>query len=92
MTQIGVNVFKFDDQNVKSKASNTPVPIDGQGGVSWAEFSPVTGNFYVTDKETATLTEINVADDLTASVVGQTKLDNNSKVIDLEIATIGEKE
>ncbi|KAK7443215.1 hypothetical protein VKT23_015812 [Stygiomarasmius scandens] len=89
---LGVNVFKFDDQNVKSKASNTPVPIDGQGGVSWAEFSPVTGNFYVTDKETATLTEINVADDLTASVVGQTKLDNNSKVIDLEIATIGEKD
>ncbi|THU86833.1 hypothetical protein K435DRAFT_921891 [Dendrothele bispora CBS 962.96] len=89
---LGVNVFKFDNQQVKSQASNTPLPIDGQEGISWAEFSPVTGNFYVTDKGTATLTEINVAADLTASVVGQTKLDDNSKVIDLEIATIGDKD
>jgi hypothetical protein len=66
--------------------------IDGQNGVSWAEFSPVTGNFYVTDKGTATMTEIKVADDLSASVVGQTKLIENSATIDLEIATIGEKE
>ncbi|KAF5328923.1 hypothetical protein D9758_016820 [Tetrapyrgos nigripes] len=89
---LGVNVFKFDDNQVKSKASNTPLPIDGQNGISWAEFSPVTGNFYVTDKGTATLTEIAVADDLKASVVGQTKLIENSATIDLEIATIGDKD
>lgn len=52
-----------------STNSSSALAIDGQGAVCWNAFSGKTGNFYVTDIKTSLVTEVNVADDLSSSVV-----------------------
>ena len=61
---VGFTVFDLDDP---SKGSVIPIP--GQGATCWTSFSAKTGNFFLDDGSTATVTEVHVDDNLKASIV-----------------------
>lgn len=81
---LGFDVFDFSSGN-KSSA----VPIQGQSATCWSSFSKKTGNFYLTDIGTATVTEVNVDDNLKGSIVKQYPQKAGSATIDNDIASIG---
>ncbi|TDL19074.1 hypothetical protein BD410DRAFT_727624 [Rickenella mellea] len=83
---IGFDIFDFSKG---SSASSSIVPINGQGATCWSSFSKQTGNFYLTDIDTATVTEVNVDANLKGSIVKQYPQGKGSGTIDNEIATIG---
>ncbi|KAJ7707686.1 hypothetical protein B0H17DRAFT_1325460 [Mycena rosella] len=88
---LGVDVFDFSAGAAAGVAAgkSSTLPIDGQGATCWSSFSPKTGNFYVTDIGTATVTEINVDDNLKPSIVTQYPQGNGTATIDNDIATVG---
>ncbi len=49
--------------------ASSAVKIDGQSAVCWSTLSTKTGNFYLTDIGTSTVTEVSVDDNLKATVV-----------------------
>ncbi|KAF5343202.1 hypothetical protein D9756_003435 [Leucocoprinus leucothites] len=63
--------------------------IDGQVATCWSTFSPSTGNFYLTDIGTSTITEVNLDDNLAAKIVKQYPQTQQSATIDLDIASVG---
>ncbi|OBZ72608.1 hypothetical protein A0H81_07936 [Grifola frondosa] len=63
---VGFDIFDFGGQNQSSV-----VPITGQGATCWSSFSNQTGNFYLTDIITSTVTEVNVDDNLKGTIVKQ---------------------
>ncbi|TDL19073.1 hypothetical protein BD410DRAFT_830521 [Rickenella mellea] len=83
---IGFDIFDFSKGNT---ASSSIVPINGQKATCWSSFSPKTGNFYLTDIGTATVTEVHVDSKLKGSIVKQYPQKAGSGTIDNEIATIG---
>ncbi|KAM5535867.1 hypothetical protein V8D89_010485 [Ganoderma adspersum] len=68
--------------------SSAAVKIDGQSATCWSSLSKKTGNFYLTDIGTSIVTEVNVDDNLKASIVAQYNQTKNSATIDTDIATI----
>ncbi|KAI0040256.1 hypothetical protein FA95DRAFT_1585087 [Auriscalpium vulgare] len=98
---LGADVFDFGQQpqadsssggnNSNAKGTST-LKIDGQGATCWATFSKQSGNFYVTDIKTSTVTEINVNDQLNATIVKQYPLKNDSATIDLDAASVNGKD
>ena len=62
---VGFTIFDFSGGNRSSA-----VTIDGQSATCWSTFSPKTGNFFVVDVGTATITEVHVdSNTLQASIV-----------------------
>ena len=61
---VGFDVFDMSGGNASSA-----VKIDGQSATCWSSFSKKTGNFYLTDIGTSIVTEVNVDDNLKASIV-----------------------
>lgn len=59
----------FDVVDLSGGNSSSAVTIDGQNATCWSSFSTKTGNFYLTDIGTAIVTEVNVDDNLKASIV-----------------------
>ncbi|KAI0756058.1 hypothetical protein C8Q80DRAFT_1264165 [Daedaleopsis nitida] len=68
------------------------VAIEGQGATCWSSMSAQTGNFYLTDVGTATVTEVSVDDNLQPTIVKQYKQVAGSGTIDNDIATVGGKD
>ncbi|KAJ8495345.1 hypothetical protein ONZ51_g1762 [Trametes cubensis] len=84
---VGFTVFDLDDP---SKGSVIPIP--GQGATCWSSFSAKTGNFFLDDVSTATVTEVHVDDNLKASIVKQYPLGSGAGTIDNDVATINGKD
>ncbi|EJF55787.1 hypothetical protein BD309DRAFT_276048 [Dichomitus squalens] len=80
---LGFDVFDLGSGNASSA-----VPITGQSATCWSSFSKKTGNFYLTDIGTSTVTEVNVDANLKASIVAQYSQTAGSATIDNDIATI----
>ena len=59
----------FDIVNLKDTSKNTANEIGGQIATCWSAFSPATGNFYLTDIGTSSVTEVHVDGNLKGSVV-----------------------
>ncbi|KAF7799765.1 hypothetical protein EIP86_011007 [Pleurotus ostreatoroseus] len=74
-------------QNATS-AKDSANAIDGQSATCWSSFSSKTGNFYLTDIGTSIVTEVNVDQNLNATIVKQYPQTPNSATIDNDIATI----
>lgn len=68
---VGFDVFDFggNGTNSLSATSSSVVPIAGQKATCWSSFSSKSGNFYLTDIGTSTITEVNVSKNLTGSIV-----------------------
>ncbi|KAL7285074.1 hypothetical protein ACG7TL_000166 [Trametes sanguinea] len=84
---LGFDVFDFSSGN-----SSSAVKIDGQNATCWSSFSTKTGNFYLTDIGTAIVTEVNVDDNLKASIVKQYPQTKGAATIDNDIATVNGKD
>ncbi|KAI9060663.1 hypothetical protein FKP32DRAFT_1632775 [Trametes sanguinea] len=80
---LGFDIFDLKDNN-KSSA----IKIDGQVATCWSSRSQKTGNFYLTDIGTATVTEVHVDDNLKGSIVQQYPQLPGSATIDNDIATV----
>ncbi|KAI0635912.1 hypothetical protein C8Q77DRAFT_1155656 [Trametes polyzona] len=80
---LGFDIFDLKDNN-KSSA----IGIDGQVATCWSSFSKRTGNFYLTDIGTATVTEVHVDDNLKGSIVRQYPQVPGSATIDNDIANV----
>jgi len=87
---VGFDIFNFGAQGAKSSsATSTVIPISGQKATCWSSFSPKSGNFYLTDIGTSTITEVNVDKNLKGTIVKQYPQAAGSATIDNDIATIG---
>jgi hypothetical protein len=88
---LGVDVFDFSGGVTAGVAAgkSSTLPISGQGATCWSSFSQQTGNMYVTDIGTATVTEVNVDANLKPTIVTQYPQGNGSATIDNDIATVG---
>ncbi|KAI0649131.1 hypothetical protein C8Q79DRAFT_998995 [Trametes meyenii] len=80
---LGFDIFDLKDNNRSSA-----IKIDNQIATCWSSFSKKTGNFYLTDIGTATVTEVHVDDNLKGSIVQQYPQAPGSATIDNDIATV----
>lgn len=75
--------------NVVAAGESSANVVSGQVAVCWSAFSPKTGDFYMTDIGTSTVTEVNVdKQTLKAKIVKQFPLAPGSATIDDAIGTI----
>ncbi|KAJ3538111.1 hypothetical protein NM688_g6566 [Phlebia brevispora] len=94
VTDPGVGFDLFDLSTVSASSQNTTsskdsaVPISGQSATCWSSFSSKTGNFYLTDIGTSTVTEVNVDKNLKGTIVQQYPQTSGSATIDNDIATL----
>lgn len=56
-------------QNATTGDRSSANAIEGQSATCWSTFSPGTGNFYLTDIGTSTITEVTVGDNLAPKLV-----------------------
>jgi hypothetical protein len=91
---VGFDIFNFADAKGKASltATSTIVPIAGQKATCWSSFSRKSGNFYLTDIGTSTITEVNVDKNLKGSIVKQYPQAAGSSTIDNDVATIGQND
>jgi len=89
VTDPGIGFDIFDLSQTDNSSSSSAVPINGQSATCWSSFSNKTGNFYLTDVGTSIVTEVNVDQNLTGTVVNQYPQQSTSGTIDSDIATIG---
>jgi hypothetical protein len=67
---IGFDIFDLSTSGLKGNSSkSSAVKIDGQVATCWSSFSHKTGNYYLTDAGTSTVTEVSVDKDLKAAIV-----------------------
>jgi len=85
----GVDIFDLSTGNA---ATSSVLQIPGQGATCWSSHSPKTGNFYTTDLDTSTVTEVNVDQNLNATMVKQYPLTPGAGTIDNDILSIGDRE
>ncbi|KAJ8469805.1 hypothetical protein ONZ51_g8741 [Trametes cubensis] len=78
----------FDIFDLKDNSKSSAVAIDGQVATCWSSFSKKTGNFYLTDIGTATVTEVHVDNNLKGTIVAQHPQLPGSATIDNDIATV----
>ncbi|KAF8890260.1 hypothetical protein CPB84DRAFT_1816359 [Gymnopilus junonius] len=98
---VGFDIFNFGGnvnaaningtQNAASalSATSSVVAIDGQMATCWSSFAPKSGNFYLTDIGTSTITEVNVDKNLNGTIVKQYPQIAGSATIDNDVAAIG---
>ncbi|PPQ85364.1 hypothetical protein CVT25_000652 [Psilocybe cyanescens] len=97
---VGFDIFNFggsgngNDKNSGLSATSSVVPIAGQSATCWSSFSSKSGNFYLIDIGTSTITEVNVSKNLTGSIVKTIMTQQypqapGSATIDNDVATIG---
>jgi len=92
VTDPGIGFDVFDLSQTDNSSSSSAVPINGQSATCWSSFSNKTGNFYLTDVGTSIVTEVNVGQNLTGTVVNQYPQQPGSGTIDSDIATIGDND
>ncbi|KIJ51092.1 hypothetical protein M422DRAFT_245070 [Sphaerobolus stellatus SS14] len=86
---VGFDIFDFSKQSGNNPASSQIFPVGGQKAVCWAAFSPKTNDFFMTDIDTGIITEVNVDNNLNATIIKQYPQGNGTNPIDLEVATVG---
>ncbi|KDR67181.1 hypothetical protein GALMADRAFT_105972 [Galerina marginata CBS 339.88] len=87
---VGFDIFNFGGKGKNAlKATSSVVAIKGQSATCWSSFSPKSGNFYLTDIGTSTVTEVNVDKNLKGTIVKQYPQAEGSATIDNDVATIG---
>ncbi|THH28585.1 hypothetical protein EUX98_g5595 [Antrodiella citrinella] len=97
-TVIGADVWDLDGVTSATTANQTApgrsasVAISGQMVTCWSTFSNKTGNFYFVDAGAATVTEVNLSQNLTATVVNQYPQVAGSATLDVSIAAVGGNE
>lgn len=79
----------FDIIDLSGGNKSSVVAINNQSATCWSSFSPKTGNFYLTDIGTSQVTEVNIDNNLTGTVVKQYAQGSGSATIDNDIATVG---
>ncbi|EIN13692.1 hypothetical protein PUNSTDRAFT_129366 [Punctularia strigosozonata HHB-11173 SS5] len=97
---LGFDVFDFSgvqsggnsQQAVAASGKSSAVPISGQVATCWSSLSEKTGNFYLTDIGTATVTEVNLDQNLKGTIVKQYPQIAGSGTIDNAIATVNGKD
>lgn len=82
-------IIGFDIVDLGDSSKSSAVNISGQGATCWSSFSKKTGNYYLTDLATSTITEVYIDDNLNGTVVKQYPQQSMSGTIDNDIATIG---
>ncbi|KAI0756372.1 hypothetical protein C8Q80DRAFT_26133 [Daedaleopsis nitida] len=82
--QIGFDIIDFVAN------TTTAVKIDGQKTTGWSSFSVKTGDFFLTDLDTSTITEVNVDENLKATIVNQFEQGAGTTTMDNDIATVGD--
>jgi hypothetical protein len=88
---VGFDIFNFGGSGTNAlSATSSVVPITGQKATCWSSFSLKSGNFYLTDIGTSTITEVNVDKNLKGTIVKQYPQAANSATIDNDIATVGQ--
>ncbi|KAF9481112.1 hypothetical protein BDN70DRAFT_831574 [Pholiota conissans] len=95
---LGFDIFDFNAVNsTQGNSSSTgdrssANAINGQSATCWSSFSPKTGNFFLTDIGTSTVTEVNVDANLNGTIVKQYPQTAGSGTIDNDVATINGKD
>jgi hypothetical protein len=97
---LGFDIFDFSgvqaggnsQQEVNAAGKSSAVPISGQVATCWSSLSDKTGNFYLTDIGTSTVTEVNVDQNLNGTIVKQYPQKPGSGTIDSTVATVNGKE
>ncbi|KAF8182609.1 hypothetical protein BJ912DRAFT_977802 [Pholiota molesta] len=91
---LGFDVFDFNavapvQGNATASGDRSSAnAIAGQSATCWSSFSPKTGNFFLTDIGTSTITEVNVDANLKGTIVKQYPQAAGSATIDNDVATI----
>ncbi|KAH8836111.1 hypothetical protein DL96DRAFT_1550437 [Flagelloscypha sp. PMI_526] len=84
---VGASIYEVET-GITPKAVKA-VPIAGQKFTSWSLFSMQTGNFYMSDIDANTVTELNVTfPALDTTIVKQYQLDSDAAPEDLTVSTI----
>ncbi|KAI0322606.1 hypothetical protein OF83DRAFT_1080178 [Amylostereum chailletii] len=91
---VGVDIFDFSNGPAGVAASNktATVPIQPSNATCWSAYSPKMDRYYITDVVTDLVTEVSVDDNLAGSVVNQYPMGNNSATLDLQVASVGDKD
>ncbi|KAH8918858.1 hypothetical protein BT69DRAFT_1285310, partial [Atractiella rhizophila] len=84
---VGFTVIDLKDQTKSSS-----IKVDGQGAVCWVQRSKATGNFYMTDIATSLVTEVNVDENLNATIVKQYPQGDGFGTIDNKIVSLSGKD
>jgi len=87
-----IDMSNIKDTSATNSSKSSAVSIPGQGATCWSSISNKTGNFYLTDVKTSIVTEVNVDQNLTGTIVNQYQQQNLSATIDSSIATIGSQD
>lgn len=66
---LGFDIFDMSGANANGTSKSSAVAIDGQAATCWSSFSRKTGNFYLTDIGTSTVTEVNIDNNLNGAIV-----------------------
>ncbi|VDB84799.1 unnamed protein product [Peniophora sp. CBMAI 1063] len=92
---VGADVFDLSKGISAAAKSNatTTVPVEGQGAVCWTAFSSKVSSFFVSDIKTSLVTEIAVdPSTLNSTVIKQYETQDAAGTIDLEVATVNNKD
>lgn len=88
---VGFSIYDFS-KGPSMAAQSTIYPINGQMANCWSTFSYHTGNSYLIDAATGTVSEVNVDYSLKAKLVKQYPFVPQSGMIDGIVASVGSKE
>ncbi|KZV60168.1 hypothetical protein PENSPDRAFT_644501 [Peniophora sp. CONT] len=92
---VGADVFdlKKGVNNASKSNATATIPVEGQGAVCWTAFSSKISSFFVSDIKTSLITEIAVdPSTLNSTVIKQYKTQDGAGTIDLETATVNDKD
>lgn len=92
---VGADVFDLSKGVSAAAQSNatTTIPVEGQGAVCWTAFSSKVESFFVSDIKTSLVTEIAVdPSTLNSTVIKQYETQDAAGTIDLEVATVNDKD
>ncbi|KAI0029711.1 hypothetical protein K488DRAFT_80018 [Vararia minispora EC-137] len=93
---IGVDVFDFANgpESVAASPRTQSYNISGSMAPCWSAYSPMTGDYYVSDLLTSILTEVSLDanNNLRPSMVMQYPILQNVATLDLEVATVGSQD
>ncbi|KAF5313274.1 hypothetical protein D9619_003030 [Psilocybe cf. subviscida] len=91
-TSSNSTVASDDSTSASTGDRSSANAISGQSATCWSSFSPKTGNFFLTDIGTATITEVNVDANLKGTIVKQYPQAAGSGTIDNDVATVGKND
>ncbi|KAJ7916329.1 hypothetical protein B0H13DRAFT_2231703 [Mycena leptocephala] len=83
---VGYDIFDLDSN---ARTAGVSVPIPKQGANCWSVYSKQSGNFYIIDVGTSTLTEVHVTSSLNSTIQYSVA---PAGPIDSDVATIGKNE